>query len=353
MPRRTAALCAASVTATLLAGVGMGTAAADTAPHRLVAVDKRTVVVAAAGDIACSPASPFFNAGAGKGTNCRQRDTARAAQRMSPDAVLALGDNQYERAELENFRVSFLPTWGRFLDMDMQTNRLWPVAGNHELDIVPDSGYWPSFNGGTEADPNPTGVAGVTGKGWYSMQLGRWQVLALNTECGLPTSYLGVNGCRPGSPQYRWLRRQLAQPAKCTLAMFHRPRFTIGEHEGETAVQPLWRLLAKAKAEVALTGHNHDYERYGRLNASGSPSRTGVRQFVVGTGGKTLYPWGGRNEKLQPQAKSNSTVGILRLRLKPTSFQWRFVRASFPTNGRFSDSGSGTCRGPGAPLPAR
>lgn len=352
MFKKTAALCA-GVTAVTLVGATIGTAAADTTVHRIVAADKNSVVVAAAGDIACAPDSPHFRGGLGSGTLCRQMATAMTAERMSPDAVLALGDNQYERAELDNFRTSFMPSWGRFLNQNPKLNTLWPVAGNHELDFVTDSGYWPSFNGGTQEEPNATGVAGDTGKGWYSMQLGRWQVVALNSECGYSTSYLGAKGCRPGSPQYRWLRHQLADPAKCTLAMFHRPRFTIGEHEGERAVQPLWRLLAKAKTEVVLTGHNHNYERYAPLDSRGRPSPTGVRQFVVGTGGKMLYSWGGRGERLQPQAKSNTTVGVIRLRLKPTSYRWQFVRSDFAGNGNFSDSGRGTCRGPGAPLPAR
>ena len=352
MLKRSATVCTGLATV-LLTVVPVGAASAGDAPHRVVAADQRTVVVAAAGDIACSPRSPYFRTGKGVGTNCRQRDTALAAERLNPDAVLALGDNQYDRAELANFQMSFAPSWGRFLHRDPARNRLWPVAGNHELDFGPNSGYWPSFNGGTEANPNPTGVAGVTGQGWYSMQLGRWQILALNSECGRSNSYLGVNGCKPGSPQYRWLRRQLSDPAKCTLAMFHRPRYTWGEHSGEPLVQPLWRLLAQAKAELLLTGHNHDYERYARLDASGSRSRSGLRQFVVGTGGKQLYSWGTQAKGRRPQVKNNTTAGVLKLRLKPTSYAWRFVPAEFAGNGRFVDSGKATCRGPGAPLPAR
>lgn len=299
--------------------------------------------VVAAGDIACSPSSSRFNQGRGVGTDCRQRDTARAAAALSPDAVLALGDNQYEYGALADFRQSFLPSWGQFLDRSGTGNRLWPVPGNHELAYKPTTGYWAAFNGGTEASPNRTGAAGVPGKGWYAQTVGRWRILALNSECGFDGAYLGTDGCRRGSAQYSWLKGQLKEAPKCTLAMYHRPLFTIGEHEGFTGVRPLWRLLARKGADVVLNGHNHDYERFPPLNGSGRRDSTGIREFVVGAGGKQLYAWGGRADPVQPVARDNTTVGVLSLELGSRSYSWDYVPAGFAANGSYTDSGSGRC----------
>ena len=47
--------------------------------------------------------------------------------------------------------------------------------------------------------------------------------MVLNTECSKP----GVGGCDATSPQGRWLAADLAaRPSQCTLAYWHRPRWS-------------------------------------------------------------------------------------------------------------------------------
>ena len=58
------------------------------------------VTVFAAGDIACDPNSGSFNDGAGTSGACRMRATSNLILSKSYDAVLPLGDNQYERGPL-------------------------------------------------------------------------------------------------------------------------------------------------------------------------------------------------------------------------------------------------------------
>src|SRR5262245_49175045 len=53
-------------------------------------------LVAAAGDIACDPADADFNGGAGTATRCRQRATSDLLLGAGYDAILLLGDSQYE-----------------------------------------------------------------------------------------------------------------------------------------------------------------------------------------------------------------------------------------------------------------
>jgi len=63
-----------------------------------------------------------------------------------------------------------------------------------------------------------------------------------------------------------------------------------------------------------------------------------VREFVVGTGGKSLFPWG--STKPNMSVGNNSTFGVLRLTLHPSSYDWKFV----PISGQsFTDSGSTGC----------
>lgn len=300
------------------------------------------VTVVAVGDIACDPADPRFNDGNGSGLYCRQQATGRSAQQQDPDLVLTLGDNQYERGQRANYRASFGPSWATpFLDRrEKSANRLWPVPGNHEYYTPRAAGYWSFFNGGSQSAPRTSGIAGTTYRGWYQRRAGGWQILALNSNC----DQLGTAGCGRSSAQYRWLERKLREsPARCTLAYWHHPRFTDGEHTDATEVKPFWRLLDRYGAELVLSGHNHSYERFAPLDARGRAVADGVRQFVVGTGGKNLYavaPNGGP----APAVASDTTMGVLRLDLRPTSYAWRFVPASFPDNGTFTDSGTATCR---------
>ncbi len=304
-----------------------------------------SVTIATVGDIACAPDDSDFNDGRGDGDHCRQGATAEAAAGVSPDAVLALGDNQYQEGRLDAFRGSFAKSWGQFLNVaDPASNRLWPVPGNHEYgngdaEFAKAPGYWAYFNGGTESSPNPSGVAGQSYQGWYSRTIGSWHVIALNSECN-PES--GVE-CGPDSPQYNWLQQDLAaNKSRCTLAFWHRPLFTNGKHSGSSAVRPFWELLDKAGAEVVLNGHNHSYERFPLLTPDGSESPTGIREFVVGMGGKSLYSVSDGGSP-KSEAGNDDTFGVLKLQLEPAGYSWQYVPATFDGNGTFTDSGSGNC----------
>jgi len=90
---------------------------------------------------------------------------------------------------------------------------------------------------------------------------------------------------------------------------------------------------------VVLSGHEHNYERFAAQDPEGraDPQR-GIREFVVGTGGKSHYPI------VDPIANSelhnDESYGVLKLTLKPKSYEWQFVPVEGET---FSDSGSAQC----------
>lgn len=267
---------------------------------------KSAPVLIAAGDIAsCSS----------KGDEA----VARVVARLS-GIVAVLGDAVYEVGSREEFQKCYAPTWGRF------RARTRPAPGNHEYKTPNAAGYFGYFGR----------VAGRPGQGWYSYRLGSWHVVVLNSNCA------AVGGCDASSPQGRWLRSDLrVHRAVCTLAYWHHPRFSSGtEHGSDQRVAPFWQLLYRAGADVVLSGHEHNYERFAPQSPAGRlDRRRGIRQFVVGTGGKSHYPLGPpiANSKV----RNDVTFGVLRLDLRRRGYAWKFIPAD---PGGFTDSGSAACR---------
>ena len=57
-------------------------------------------------------------------------------------------------------------------------------------------------------------------------------------------------------------------------------------------VRPIWQILHEHGVELLLTGHEHSYERFVPMDATGRPDDTnGVQLIVVGTGGGNLRPF--------------------------------------------------------------
>ena len=287
-------------------------------------------VIAAAGDIACDPASRYFNGGAGLGRRCAQGATSNALLNLDLSAVLALGDLQYEDGQHAKFMASFDATWGRLKPL------IRPVVGNHEYRVPGAAGYFDYFNGVGA----PDGPAGARDAGYYSFDLGPWHVVALNSQCSHPTTEPGVPLCAAGSPQEQWLRADLAaHPSRCALAYFHHPLVSSGIPGLNAAVAPLWQALVDHGVDAALVGHDHAYERFAPIDASGAvDAQRGVREFVVGTGGKSL---GGRHWFApNSQVRRSDSAGVLKLTLRPRDYSWSFVGV---TGARAGDSGSSDC----------
>lgn len=295
------------------------------APRLLIttAADDQTPldpVVAAAGDIACDPRSRFR----GSKHACRDRQTADVLADADLSAVLTLGDNQYEDGRLSAFRAVYDRSWGRVRDITR------PAVGNHEYGTRGAAGHFDYFNGAGRRG----GPAGDRDKGYYSFDVGAWHLIALNSVCDQ------VGGCHAGSPQEQWLRADLAaHPGRCTLAYWHHPRFSSGQQSSSRRFIPFWRALYDAGADVVLAGHAHDYERFAPLTPEGvlDPVR-GIREFVVGTGGKYHYPLAAP----QPHSEVGdaTTWGVLQLTLRAEAYEWRFVPEA---GGGFTDAGSAAC----------
>lgn len=283
-------------------------------------------VIVAAGDLVC-----------GTGTSatapCKYAETAALVTSIAPVAALLLGDIQYETATLSDFNTFYHPTWG------VHKSITWPAPGNHEYQASASAaGYFDYYNGvGVQ-----TGKAGPRGKGYYSFNLGAWHILSLNSNCG------SIGGCGAGSLQETWLRADLAaNSAACTLAYWHHPRFSSGSSGNNSSMQAIWQALYDYGADLVMAGHDHDYERFSGQTATGlsDPAR-GVRSFVVGTGGKETRAFG--TVKANSEFRNSNSLGVLRLTLHASSYDWQFVPIPGHT---LIDAGSASCVTPPPPPP--
>lgn len=268
-------------------------------------VPEQTAVLLAAGDIA----------------DCKDISGAEATAKLlerNPGTVIAVGDLAYPDGSKENFEC-YDKTWGRV------KSRTRPAPGNHEFHAAGATPYFEYFGA----------AAGDSKTGYYSYEVGSWHIIALNSECK------DVGGCQAGSPQEKWLRADLAaHPVACTLAYWHKPLYSSGSaHGNDLTVKALWEALYQANADVIIGGHDHDYERFAPQTPDGlADSPRGIREFVVGTGGKNHRPFG--EIKPNSEVRDATAFGVLKLTLKPMGYDWQFI----PEDGKtFTDSGSGTC----------
>jgi hypothetical protein len=262
------------------------------------------VTIMGAGDIAAG------SAGNAKLTG----DLIRA---QNPQWVFTTGDNAYVDGTLAEYNANYNPTWGSFKAITK------PAPGNHDYHPSPTGylAYWGQANVTTNNDPNQV---------WYAWDVGNnWRAYSLNTEVSSAA----------GSAQEAWLKADLAaHPNMHYIAYTHHPRYTSGTTHGpSTAICPLWNALQAAGSDLMVTGHNHQYERFGKMNCSGAASATGIRQFVAGSGGAGLYPVGAATAS--SEFRNDTNFGVLKLVLHENSYVWQFLT---PNGGLGSvlDSGS-------------
>ena len=254
--------------------------------------------------------------GAGDIGNCNSlsRDDATAALLDNiPGTIFTAGDNAYPDGTARDFTNCYGPTWGRHLA------RTYPAPGNHDYHTADAAGYFSYFGD----------RAGPSGRGYYSYDLGSWHIISLNSEIPLGST----------DPQAIWLRADLSAHANvCTLAYWHRPLFSSGNHGNFVAIRPLFQILYEAGADVVISGHSHHYERFAPQTPSGALDlQYGIREFVVGTGGSGLQQYG--TPIANSEAHYTAGHGVLKLTLDQGSYSWTFI----PVAGASPDEGTGTC----------
>jgi hypothetical protein len=258
--------------------------------------------------MACTPGSSVPS------SSCRQLAVSNlVVNDPANDALLALGDLQYENGDVAGFQSAYGSSYGRI------KAKTYPTIGNHEYGTAGANGYFTYWGA----------AAGAVGKGYYSYDLGdTWHVVTLNSNCD-------VVSCAAGSAQEQWLRADLAATTRpCVLATWHHPRFSSSY--SNTPVGPFWTALQQYGADVVLAGHEHSYERFNPQLPTGVAASNGIQEFVVGTGGRSLDGFG---RALSTSAVRLSAFGVLKMGLSDGAYTWQFV----DQNGTVRDSGSRAC----------
>ncbi|MFL5686480.1 MAG: metallophosphoesterase family protein [Chloroflexota bacterium] len=250
----------------------------------------------------------------------RSQDTATAKLVGSiSGTVFTAGDNVYTHGSASEFTNCYGSTWGQY------KSRTRPAPGDEDYETAGAKGYLGYF--GSRAAPS--------GKTYYSYSIGAWHAVVLDTDCS------DVGGCGSTSPQANWLRADLAaNPTTCTIAIFHHPRFSSGQSKPDGRSVTFWQILYTYGADVIVSGHRHQYERFAPQTSTGAASSKGIREFVVGTGGAGLV--GFSTVAPNSQVRNSSTYGVLKLTLHSSGYDFAFV----PIAGQsFRDSGSANCHG--------
>ncbi len=268
-----------------------------------------TDTVVAAGDMSCRAGDVVMP------TACHARQVSNlAVSDPAASALLALGDLQYDNGELASFQSEYHTTFGRL------KARTRPAPGNHEYNTPGATGYYDYFGS----------LAGDRTKGYYSYNIGKdWHAVVLNSNCAAVP-------CAPGSVQDSWLAADLAANAatgrQCLLAYWHHPLVSSGSSHGNNpATQPLMNRLTAVGVDIVLAGHEHNYERFDRPTV-------GPRMFVVGTGGRNLYPFAAA--KPGSALRVANAFGLLKLSLRSTGYSWNFISDT----GASLDTGTDVCQ---------
>jgi hypothetical protein len=230
------------------------------------------------------------------------RAVAALIRAARPDRLLYLGD-VYEAGTAADFAANYAPSYGRLAGLTA------PTPGNHDW-AAHASGYDPYWGRALGRTRVPA---------WYAFNAGGWQILSLNSEAPRDR----------GSPQERWLRGRLGGAGTCTLAFWHRPRFSAGRHGDEADIAPLWDDL-RGSAAIVVNGHDHDMQRMAPID--------GITQFVSGAGGRDRYAVDTGDQRLA--FSDDREFGALRLRLRSGLASYAFVAA----DGRVLDAGRVRCR---------
>jgi hypothetical protein len=230
----------------------------------------------------------------------------------SPNLFLYLGD-VYENGTYTEFLNWYGSDTTRFGRLKSITN---PTVGNHEYVNGEAPGYFDYWDN----IPN-----------YYSYNAQGWHFVTLNSNSTF--SELDV-----GEEQYEWLKSDLeANPAQCTVAYMHHPRFSIGTQGDTDRLDDVWRLLVAKGVDIVIGANDHNYQRWVPMDGDGQPSANGPTQFVVGTGGHGIrlfdaartgdprvvskYDTGGTSGTLDAR-------GALKLMLGATGATFEFVTTS-------------------------
>lgn len=302
----------AALSVVLIATVGSESAEADAATPQ----GDPIAVLLAAGDIAaCYRSGSRFAEMAQR----IQEEVIRAqAAGIGDVGILVLGDLAYRDPVDNNPTYAtcfdrFKETWGQ-----IEGANVFPVPGNHDYSDDTPQHYRDYFSQRLQE-------LGANAAMSYAVQFPpnsnqAWTLVGFN--------YYGGVGS-----QLAWLRENLADASGCALVFTHPFYNSSGNHGqnegGEFAeMRPVFAAMVEQSASVFIAAHDHNFEQFARGNAQGQPSSSGVRQFVVGTGGASLYRVShkpGWDAHPLSEYFEDTLYGFLRITLYADSYSWSLL----------------------------
>ena len=220
-----------------------------------------------------------------------ERQVGAAMRRFEVDhpakVIVTLGDNDYTEnpdAFRRNWRDAF--GWRRDAGVGVAG-----TLGNHDIRVD---------NGRYEFGP-------------LDMPRSRYKRTVGNVE------FFILNSNRVGERQTAWLASALeSSTAPWKIAVLHHPAWTCGGYRSHPDVVARWvPLFEEHGVDLVLSGHDHNYQRFG--------ARNGVRYLVHGGGGPTLYPIQGCPADYLPRHFARATRGFLFIRAKADELRARAV----------------------------
>jgi fibronectin type 3 domain-containing protein len=271
-----------------------------------------------------APGKPFVlgAVGDGAGGDPSADNVTNLVSSWNPNLFLYLGD-VYEKGSMAEFY-----NWYGTGNVDYSQFRSIsdPTIGNHEYTAGQAPGYFDYW------DNVPH---------YYSYNAGGWHFISLDSN-----NNPGFNGLTPGTAQYTWLQNDLnANHLQCTIAYYHHPLYNIGNEPPAVGTAQIWALLEQHGVDAVINGHDHTYQRWTPMDASGNPDPNGMPEFIDGTGGHALGTLPGTDSRM---LAGFTQFGAFRLELNQSGAAYQYVT----TNGDVLDSGSFPCRGTAADVTA-
>lgn len=282
---------------------------------------KKYPLLAVVGDMVSDPDAAHRDQEEGSPIASRFQDVSDLVVGSNATYFCCLGDNVYEDGQLSNYEWAYRNTFGRV------DEKCLPIPGNHEYQTPGGADYYTYF--GT--------LAGPPGRGYYAVNIANWRFYALNSNA--------ASWAQPGSAQVTWFTADLAaHPDMPKIAAWHHPRWTDGATSvtDDSNYDHLWQLMYGAGFQIALAGHDHNYQRWDNIRSQGpglSPvtAADGITQFVVGCGGNNFFNLtpgrpgydgilinGGPGDAGRSTYGIDRAFGVLFLRLGPSTWDWLF-----------------------------
>ena len=177
------------------------------------------------------------------------RQMADVHGRFKYNTVVLVGDNLYGSERPQDFNKKFETPYRPLLDAGV---KFYASLGNHDSR---EQRYYKPFN--------------MDGKLYYTF------------SPQPDVRFFALESTYPEPEQLKWFEDELkASGSAWKIAFFHHPLYSSGGRHGSdlrlrAVLEP---LLLKYNVSVALTGHDHFYER--------TRPQKGITYFVVGSGGK-------------------------------------------------------------------